>query len=124
NGPSLRSTDGGHTFAPWAGAPHVRALAERDGVLFAAADDLQDPFAVGRSDDGGAHWTSLLRFRDITGPRACGQLPARCAQAWETVRQRFQPADMAPSSPADLGGSVNTPPRGCGCALGASERDV
>ena len=29
NGPSLRSLDGGVTFAPWTTAPHVRALGER-----------------------------------------------------------------------------------------------
>src|SRR5262249_28810552 len=45
----FRSTDGGATFAPWAPVPHLRALAERGGKLYAAAKNYTDGWAIGVS---------------------------------------------------------------------------
>src|SRR5207237_8867075 len=92
NGPSLRSLDGGSSFAQWPNAPHVRALGERGSTLYGPADDSRDPFAIARSSDEGAHWTSILHFRDIVGPLACGDLPSVCAAPWATVVALAAPA--------------------------------
>jgi hypothetical protein len=89
------STDGGHTFSSWAGAPHARALGERGGVLYAVADNFgDDHFAVGSSTDLGAHWTPLLQFNQIKGPVDC--LSAACATSWGTLKTTFGITDTPP----------------------------
>jgi len=121
---SLRSVDGGQSFSPWPGAPHVRALAERGDVLYVVASDVSDAFVVGRSADEGASWTPLMRFRDIRGPLACGDLPAVCAGPFAALQGLFNPGQTG--SGGDAG--VATPPagpthrRGCGCTVGAAPR--
>jgi hypothetical protein len=122
---SLRSTDNGQTFPIWGDAPHVRALAERNGVLYVAADNLRDGFAVASSTDEGKHWTPLLRFYQIQGPAPCGNLPTVCAGPWAALQTIFQPpqpdagvADLATDAPAP----PPSPPagRGRGCSFDAS----
>jgi hypothetical protein len=66
-----RSSDAGRTFLPWPGVPHLRALAERDGILFAAADDIRDGFALGTSVDGGATFRPRLRYAQVSAVAAC-----------------------------------------------------
>jgi hypothetical protein len=118
---SWRSVDGGHTFAVWPEAPHVRALAERGQLLYAAADDAKDDFALGRSADEGAHWEPLLHFRDIRGPLACGNLPMVCAGPWAALMALFNPGDGGARADGDMSDPpVSMAPRsGCHCALGA-----
>ena len=119
---SWRSLDGGASFAPWPGAPHVRALGERGEVLYVVASDLVDDFVVGRSVDEGASWTPLLHYRDIRGPLPCGDLPAVCAGPWAALQGLFNPGH---SDAGDDGGATATPVgpvphRGCGCAVGGA----
>lgn len=83
------STDGGVQFQALEGAPHFRALGERDGRIYAVADNLLDPFAVGVSDDRGRTWTPLLRFAEICGPKRCGNVQDACLAAWERLRLVF-----------------------------------
>ena len=66
-----RSFDGGQTFVGWPAVPHLRALAERGGVVYAAADDSQDGFALGASTDGGDTFQPRLRYRQVSGVAAC-----------------------------------------------------
>jgi len=119
---SWRSDDGGASFAPWTGAPHVRALAERGDVLYVVASDVLDDFVVGRSDDEGASWAPLLHFRDVRGPLPCGNLPAVCAGPWAALQGLFNPG----TSDAGVDGAATSPapaplPRpGCGCAVGGA----
>ncbi|HZS40259.1 MAG TPA: MYXO-CTERM sorting domain-containing protein [Polyangia bacterium] len=117
--PSFRSTDGGQTFAVWPNAPHVRALAERDGVLYAAGDDLADGFALATSADEGANWRPLLHFDDIAGPLACGNLPSVCGGPWSMLKSLFD-AERAAGNPADA--ATSPPPRtgGCSCQLASA----
>ncbi len=112
DGPSFRSTDGGKNFAMWPNAPHLRALAERDGVLFAAADDQRDGYAVASSTDEGATWTPRLRLRDIAGPLQCGNLPSVCAGPWAAVL-----ALVTSAPPPDLAAAPGPTGGGCGCTL-------
>jgi hypothetical protein len=80
------STDMGESFAPWAESLHLRALAERDGRIYAGTNDLEDGFALAVSDDAGASWQALLRFEQIAGPMACGEVAELCAEPWELLR--------------------------------------
>jgi photosystem II stability/assembly factor-like uncharacterized protein len=125
-GPSLRSVDGGKTFAPWDAAPHVRALAERGGVLYVVASDVKDDFVVARAaDDGddGAHWAPLLHFRDIRGPRPCGDLPSVCAGPWAAIMGLFNTGDGG-AAPPDAGTAPPSRRAGCGCAVGSAPGGV
>jgi hypothetical protein len=73
-----RSTAGG-AFLPLAGSQlHIRALAERDGVIYAATDNVVDGYAIGRSTDQGATWQRLMGFQDIGNISSCGDLPSLC----------------------------------------------
>ena len=127
NGTSFISTDEGVTFAPWPNAPHLRALGERNGILYAVADNYVDGYAVGRSLDQGVTWEGLFRFQQITGPKSCGGLASICAGPWERLRQTLGipvPDAGTPDAGTDAGtdapvdaGSGPPPARG-GCAEG------
>jgi hypothetical protein len=114
------SRDGGATFSSLAGAPHLRGLAERGprlrglgAVLYAAADNLVDGFALASSTDGGAHWTPLLSYPQILGPLLCGNIDAVCAAPWQMLSAMFNPAPPAPPSPP----APRSAPSG-GCTVG------
>jgi hypothetical protein len=77
NATGYRSSDGGRTFLPWAGVPHLRALAERGGALFAAADDTKDGFALGVSLDGGVTFRPRLRYAQVSSVAPCVQRECR-----------------------------------------------
>ncbi len=108
------STDGGKTFLPWMGAPHLRALGERNGLVYAAADNFADGFSVGVSSDGGAHFIPKLRFHEIQGPLDC--VKNTCAAAWQK-----QAALFGIDTGSDAGQSIPPSP-GCGCSLGQHGR--
>jgi hypothetical protein len=114
------SHDRGATFAPWVGAPHLRGLGERDGVLYGAADNLADGFVVGASRDGGATWKPLLRMEGLCGVLACSERVAGvCAAPWQRLQTLF----------AIDGGACRTvasdrAPEGCACALELRRRDA
>jgi hypothetical protein len=93
------SSDGGTTFSPLVGAPHLRGLAERAGTLYAAADSLLDGFALAASDDGGSHWTPVLRFPQIQGPLECGNIATECAADWQRLSAIWNPAAVLPVDP-------------------------
>jgi MYXO-CTERM domain-containing protein len=69
----FRSSDGGATFQAWPNVPHLRALAERDQKLYAAADNFVDGFAVGVSTDEGLTFRPLLTFDKVMGIKPCVQ---------------------------------------------------
>jgi hypothetical protein len=142
DGKSYRSTDGGHTFPalprtlPDGGGTgpvslgdlHLRALASRGGRLYAAASDINDPFAVGVSDDGGATFKPLLRFAELCGPLACAKVEAACAPRWSVQAATLGAVGSAACPRPDLGGApamrpdasaaIAGPGAGCGCRTG------
>ena len=67
----FRSTDGGATFAPVAGPPHILALAERAGTIYAATDTSLNPFAEATSTDEGTSWTPGLAFAQVSAIAPC-----------------------------------------------------
>ncbi len=123
-GPSYRSnaTANASGFEVWPNAPHVRALAERGGQVYVAADNYQDGFALARSSDEGAHWQPLLSFSDIQGPKACATPLSVCVAQWPALAAvlgaRAEPAPSPPSVMApDLGAAPPPETPGCGCRL-------
>jgi hypothetical protein len=83
---AFTSHDGGQTFTPWPEAPHLRALAERAGILYAATDNVVDGYAIGSSGDGGKTWTPLLHFEKLCGILDCAPgLAATCQASWSRL---------------------------------------
>jgi len=66
-----RSHDDGQSFEPWPEAPHVHALAERDGKLYVAADNFADGYVIAESDDEGTHFRPLGEFNQVQGIKSC-----------------------------------------------------
>ena len=82
--------------------------------LFACAKEAADPFTIGVSDDGGAHFTPLLRLADLV-PSACpsSSTAAVCAAQWSQVATAIG-ADAGPP-PADARAPGAHQGGGCGC---------
>lgn len=81
----FRSTDGGETFTALPAPPHVRALSEREGIVYAATDNFAEGYAVGASTDEGSTWTSLLAYEDVRAIVPC--LKAACQSTCEVEVQ-------------------------------------
>ncbi|HSY39841.1 MAG TPA: hypothetical protein VLA79_09940 [Polyangia bacterium] len=67
----FRSTDGGATFAAVAAPPHILALAERAGTVYAATDTAYEPFAEATSTDDGTTWQPGLAFVNVAAIAPC-----------------------------------------------------
>lgn len=119
NGTAFQSHDGGANWTPWANGLHIRALAERAGVLYAAASDITDGFAVGSSTDGGTTWKPLLRLRDIQGPQGC--VWEKCAVPWTKLKALIGSTDVLDGGAGDdMAVDMGAPPPnpgGCSCDL-------
>ncbi len=118
-GQAFISTDQGAHFAPWPNAPHLRALGERNGILYAVTDNYLDGYAVGRSINQGATWEGLIRFEQLTGPKSCGDLPTICAGPWQVLRQLLRidggsdgGVDAGTDGGTDAGTDADTDPNG------------
>jgi len=120
------SRDGGKTFPTRLPGPRFRALGERDGRLFAAADEPNDGYALGVSDDEGLTWKALMRYTDVAGIKSCPgtALPQACAGTCMRLAflNTFQPQICPFSAPKDAGAAdaaeVPPPPPDCGCDVG------
>ena len=119
----FRSEDRGASFAPLPGSLHVRALAERDGVVYAATDNAADGQALARSSDGGETWRPTMRFQDIARISGCGDLAAICGgTCLMLAAQRSLDGALCgvPASRPDAAPAGPAKPPGCGCALGGT----
>jgi uncharacterized metal-binding protein len=122
-----RSTDDGSSFQPQAGAPHVRGLAARGDLLFAAADDFGDGFALGISNDEGISWQAGMRYDQVTAIDGCVQalchdscLSEADLSVWPAaVCDAPAPTPSPPPStlPAQPPVGQSEPASGCACAL-------
>src|SRR6185369_14803880 len=107
-GPALfRSTDGGATFAALAAPPHILALAERAGTVYAATDTTFERFAEAISTDERASWQPGLAFTDVAARAPClkGICQTDCAAR---AQQKQWPAavcvaEVLVSAPTDAG---------------------
>jgi hypothetical protein len=114
-----RSLDGGSNWQTVAGAPHLRALAERDGKLFVATDDTADGYALGVSTDLGLTFQPLMRFVDVGAIASCVRASCKAACLAEAAINLW-PAAMCSADPeakASGGGG------GCRVASAASARN-
>jgi MYXO-CTERM domain-containing protein len=103
----FRSTDGGTTFAALPGPPHILALAERAGTVYAATDTTYEPFAEAISTDEGATWQPGLAFTNVAAIAPClkGLCQTDCAAR---AQQKQWPAavcvaEVLVSGPTDAG---------------------
>lgn len=120
------SRDGGKTFPTTLPGPRFRAIGERDGRLFAAADEPNDGYALGVSDDEGRTWKPLLRYTDVTAIKSCpgNELSQACAGTCMRLAflNTFRPEVCPFSTPRDAGvpdaAEVPFPPDDCDCDLG------
>jgi hypothetical protein len=104
----FRSTDRGATFVPWVNPPHVRALAERSGKLYAAAENFLDLFAAGVSTDEGATWTPILTYDQVKRIKPCVQ--TICQDVCDNLAGlTLWPQTVCGDVP------VTMPKTGCGC---------
>jgi hypothetical protein len=145
-----RSVDNARSFERWPEAPHVHALAERNGKLYVAADNFADGYAIAVSEDEGAHLAPLAGFKDVRSVKSC--VSHACADScayyadirlWPDAVCGPQPSVVDPPDPVDPGPAVEsggsagndgasggdtsaTPPGthrvsgGCACTLAAS----
>ena len=125
----FRSRDRGASFEQLPGAPAIRALSQRDGVVYAAADNFRDGFALGTSADEGATWQALFRFNQVQGILPC--LASRCQAACQTqVGIGLWPEAVCGTTATGSGGAGGRPSSdgggggsggggGCGCDVPA-----
>ncbi|TAK31694.1 MAG: hypothetical protein EPO40_04255 [Myxococcaceae bacterium] len=89
----FRSTDGGQRFTQIGMLP-THGLRFHAGVLWLVTDWVRQPWALGRSMDGGEHFESVLRFEDVLGPPACAR-PSEgtviCGERWPTLQRELEP---------------------------------
>lgn len=141
----FRATDGGRRFSQVATLP-THGLRFHAGALWVVTDWVRQPFALGRSMDGGEHIEGVLRFEDVLGPPACAS-PSEgtviCQERWPELRRSLEAPDVlmdagtvAPDTGApaldagmlvaDAGAAMDAgaarPPAalGCGCHAGPS----
>jgi hypothetical protein len=79
---TFRSTDGGVSFQMLGGQPAIRALSERAGLVYAAANNFGDGYAIGTSTDEGTTWQPLFAYADVQQISPC--LATTCAATCET----------------------------------------
>jgi hypothetical protein len=79
------SHDGAATFEENDAVPGVVALAQRDGLLYAATDNFADGYALGASSDGGFTWQRVVRFDQIGSIMACLQTNPQCQASCEAL---------------------------------------
>lgn len=79
------SRDDGLTFQENDAVPGVLALAQRDGLLYAAADNFADGYALGASSDEGTTWRSVVRFDQIASIMGCLQTNPQCQASCEAL---------------------------------------
>jgi MYXO-CTERM domain-containing protein len=114
-GVGFRSRDGGQTFQPWPNAPRVRALAARDGVLYIAADNFSNGYALATSTDEGDTITPIMKYADVSGAKSCVQAACDPSCAYEASLQVWPRTACVDAGVATAGPSK--PAAGCGCAL-------
>jgi hypothetical protein len=114
-----RSLDGGATWQAVAGAPNLRALAERAGTIYGAADNMTDGYALGVSNDLGVTFTPFMKFSDVGSIAPC--VRADCQDICKTeVGLGLWPMSMCTAAPekassgCDVGGFADT---SCGAAF-------
>ena len=61
--------------------PAIRALSQRGGMVYGAADNFGDGYALGTSTDEGTTWQALMTYADVKAINPC--LKAHCQTTCE-----------------------------------------
>lgn len=139
----FRSDDGGRSFARVSRVP-ILCLRFHAGTLWACTDWVQQPWALGRSRDGGQTFEGVLRWAALQGPTSCAPdttVAQQCTPRWEAQRRQLVGLDVLPdagSAPADApvmdvpvmdvpaadatSAPIASPDRGCGVGRGPAGR--
>ena len=120
----LRSRDGGATFEAVPNPPHVRALSERGGVVYAATDNFSDGYAAGLSMDEGRTWEALITYDAVRGILPCVKASCQdsCAVQVQLIlwTEEVCAADVPVSSTPGAGGTGSGAQGGAGAGASAS----
>ena len=112
----FRSRDRGATFEAVASPPAIRALAQRAGTVYAAADNFGDGYAIGTSTDEGTTWQSFMVYSDVNAINPC--LKTYCQDTCGVeVSMTIWPAEVCA---ADAPVSTGTAGRGGGTGQGGA----
>jgi len=109
----FRSGDGGVSFQDWPGVPHLYALAERAGKLYAAAHNYTEGWAIGLSTDEGLTFQPLAAYDQVTAIKACAQTACLASCQYQASTNGTWPLAVCGLAPA-------TPPSGGGCRMSAA----
>jgi hypothetical protein len=133
---SQKSTNGGTTWSPLTGPPHINCLTENaSGEVWACTSQFgsqtvtPDGYGIMKTTDL-ATWTGVLSYADIKGPVSCPagtpQHDMCSAQTWcglvpqlGITSSPINCAALNPEVPADAPVTVKPPGKGC-CDTGAS----
>lgn len=114
-----RAADG-KTFVQIPDSPSTRGLGVDARGVFAAANNYQDGFAIGRSDDYGASYTALFRFVELTGPRPCpagSDVATICEPLWPALSQLLGITTPTPTPTPPTGDDDDDGGGGCSCSF-------
>lgn len=103
-----RSTDRGLHYTSIGTIPAL-GLRFHGGALWLVTDWLRQPWALGRSMDGGEHFEPVLRFEDVPGPPTCAspsEATSICIDRWPAFRSTIEPP-MRPDAGAPSDASSN-----------------
>jgi hypothetical protein len=125
DGVAWRSRDGGLSFEPWtlAPQPRLRALAERDGTLYLAADNYADGWALGVSSDEGRTILPIARYDQVSAIKACAVAACRDLCDDEAGLKIWGP-EVCTAVPGDASVDGGPPGRGGGCGCGTASPDA
>jgi len=117
-----RSRDRGASFVRLPTPPSIRALSQRDGVVYAATDNFSDGYALGTSADEGDSWHALLRYDQVLAIMPC--LKSACQASCQTqVDLGLWPqAVCTATAPTMMGMAGSSGSAGIGGAGGAGGR--
>ena len=114
----FRSRDQGATFDAVPGPPWIRALSQRNGLVYAATDNFGDGYAVATSADEGTTWKGLMGYADVKAINPC--LKVQCQATCEVeVGLSLWPAEVCSADPPTATGTGGSG-GGQGGASGAS----
>jgi hypothetical protein len=100
-----------------ANPPNVRALSQRNGLVYAATDNFGDGYAIGTSSDEGTTWRGLMAYSDVKAINPC--IKAQCQDSCGVqVGLSLWPAEVcsadAPTSTGTAGSGGTTGSAGQG----------
>lgn len=121
------SHDAGASFQENDAVPGVLAIAQRGGILYAAADNFQDGYALGASSDEGTTWQPVVRFDQIGSIMACLQTNAQCQASCEALAGKGLGSSgtiwdeaVCTGNPATTGSGGSSGPGAAGAGGGAA----